>query len=144
MLLQSKWAISVQVSLLNSYRSGSIRLQSSDASLPPIIEIQSREPFIDLLTKGFLFLPFVVELVEILLGQDFGWKIISQDPNIGTIFSLLFFSQLLLLHLLVIRICWKNFLYVFYNKGWIFLLFGFILTETYCEMFARSERKCCD
>uniref|UniRef100_A0A0M3IH49 GMC_oxred_C domain-containing protein n=1 Tax=Ascaris lumbricoides TaxID=6252 RepID=A0A0M3IH49_ASCLU len=48
---QSKWAISVQVSLLNSYRSGSIRLQSSDASLPPIIEIQSREPFIDLLTK---------------------------------------------------------------------------------------------
>uniref|UniRef100_A0A915CAT4 Uncharacterized protein n=1 Tax=Parascaris univalens TaxID=6257 RepID=A0A915CAT4_PARUN len=48
---QSKWAISAQVSLLNSYRSGSIRLQSSDASLPPIIEMQSREPFIDLLTK---------------------------------------------------------------------------------------------
>ncbi|KHN72706.1 Glucose dehydrogenase [FAD, quinone] [Toxocara canis] len=51
---QSKWSLSVQISLLSSYRSGSVRLQSSDASQAPLIEIQSREWFIDLLTKAAL------------------------------------------------------------------------------------------
>ncbi|VDK56271.1 unnamed protein product [Anisakis simplex] len=49
---QSKWFLSVEVSLMNAYRIGSVRLNSIDALAAPTIEVQPKGVFSGLLTKA--------------------------------------------------------------------------------------------